>query len=107
MAEPTLTEVFGASAIQDGTTLTITKADLPGLTPAVNNRAEALFVGILVKAMEALTATAQGDDPLRQVTIEAGFEQIVIRGENQYRQKTLTINLQKADVAGGIDPDDY
>ncbi|OLP19821.1 hypothetical protein BST81_03565 [Leptolyngbya sp. 'hensonii'] len=42
-----LADIFGASAIQDGTTLTITKADLPGLTPTMNNRAEQLLVGIL------------------------------------------------------------
>lgn len=40
MAEPSLTEVFGPGATQTATTLTITKADLPGLTAAIDNRAE-------------------------------------------------------------------
>lgn len=107
MAEPTLNEVFGAGAVQDANTITIQKADLTGLAATANNRAEALFVAILLKAQSFLNATNQGTDPDRSVTVEDSFEQIVTRGENQFRQKALTINLQKLDDSGTIDPNDY
>ncbi|MBC1242280.1 hypothetical protein GNE10_35350, partial [Nostoc sp. 2RC] len=57
MAEPTLTQVFGANATQDATTITITKADLTGvgLTAASENTAESLFTAIVLKAQTALT----------------------------------------------------
>lgn len=107
MAEPTLTEVFGAGATQDANTITISKADLTGLTATANNRAEALFVAILLKAQAFLNTTNQGADPDRSVTVEDSFPQIVTRGENQFRQKSLTVNLQKLDDSAAIDPDDY
>lgn len=46
----TLQQLFGANADQTATALTITKADLPGLTPAADNRAEQLLVAILLQA---------------------------------------------------------
>lgn len=107
MAEPTLTEVFGAGALQDANTITIAKADLTGLTATANNRAEALFVAILLKAQAFLNPTNQGTDPDRSVTIEDSFPSIVSRGDNQYRQKTMTVSLQKLDDSAAINPNDY
>ncbi len=107
MAEPTLVQVFGANAVQDANSITISKADLTGLTASANNRAEALFVAILIKAQEFLNTTNQGDDPDRSITIEDSFDSIVTRGTSTFRQKSLTVNLQKLDPTTAIDPDDY
>ncbi|RAM50388.1 MAG: hypothetical protein C6Y22_17485 [Hapalosiphonaceae cyanobacterium JJU2] len=52
MTDLTLAELFGAGAIQNASNLTIQKADLPGLTASVNNRAEQLLVAIILKAQQ-------------------------------------------------------
>lgn len=89
MAEPTLTEVFGAGARQDEATLTIAKADLAtvGLTPSANNSAESQIVAILLLAKINLTTTRQESNPEQSVTIDDGFgsEQLVPRNNNTYR----------------------
>lgn len=43
--------IFGSNATQDATSLTITKADLIGLTPSENNTAESLFIAIITKSL--------------------------------------------------------
>jgi hypothetical protein len=50
----TLQELFGVNAVQTADELIIKKSDLSavGLTPTANNRAEQLFVAILLKALE-------------------------------------------------------
>ncbi len=45
--DPPLTQLFGSGATQDGTTITIQKAALPGLTAGATNSAEGLAVGII------------------------------------------------------------
>ncbi|RAM50387.1 MAG: hypothetical protein C6Y22_17480 [Hapalosiphonaceae cyanobacterium JJU2] len=109
MAEPTLQQVFGANATQDANTITISKADLTpvGLTSSATNRAEQLFVAILLKAESYLNPTNQASDSDIQVTIDDGFVSIVNRNSQNYRQSTYTIALQKLDTSSNIDPDDY
>lgn len=107
MPKPTLTEVFGAGATQTATTVTILKADLPGLTPAANNTAESLVVAIALKTKANLTTTAREGDIDRRVAIESGFSQILTRNNTPYRQDSVTISFQKPDTASAIDPDDY
>lgn len=109
MAEPTLSEVFGAGATQTSTTITILKADLLGLTASANNKAEGLLVGIILKAQAALTQTAFDADIDRSIYIASGFPTFAFRGTNndQYRVDQLTVNLSKIDTAVTIDPDDY
>jgi hypothetical protein len=109
MAEPTLTQVFGTSAAQDATTLTITKADLTGLTPSANNTAESLLVAIIVKALSALTQTNFDSNTDQSIYIATGFPTFTFRGINNdsYRIDQFTINLAKPDTAATIDPDDY
>jgi len=43
--------IFGNHAIQDLDTITISKADLVGLTPSVNNTAESLLVAIITRSL--------------------------------------------------------
>jgi hypothetical protein len=110
MAEPSLTQVFGAGATQDSTTLTIQKSALTavGLTASANNTAESLMVAITLLAASYLNETNQTNDPDIQVTIaDSGFPQIVSRNSNQYRQITYNVNLQTVDTGFTIDPDNY
>lgn len=109
MAEPTLTQVFGANAAQTATTLTISKADLAavGLTASANNTAESLIVAALLLAKNYLTDAnlqANGD---QSVSIVDSFDSLITRNTQTYRQKTYSVNLQKLDASAGIDPDDY
>lgn len=113
MAEPTLTEVFGASATQTGTTITIDKSDLTavGLTADATNTAESLLSAILLLAKSSLTQTSFEANSDQSITIEPGFDSIIQRDDGtgtfiNYRQNQLTVNLHKLD-SDGIDPDDY
>ena len=109
MAEPTLTDVFGAGATQTATTISILKADLPGLTAAANNRADQLLSAILLKAQINLTKTSFDADTDRSIYIDTGYPAFTFRGVNNtsYRVDQLTVNLAKLDTSGTIDPDDY
>ena len=109
MAEPTLVQVFGTNASQDATTLTIAKADLnsTGLTATATNTPESLFVAILLKAANYLNEANQQTNADIQITIAESFQSLVSRNNQQYRQRSYSVNLDKPDTAGGIDPDDY
>lgn len=112
MAEPTLIQVFGSSATQTATTLSIAKADLTavGLTASATNTAESLFVALLLMAKNSLTTTAQETNPDQSVTVaqaDFNFQTLVTRNNQQYRQSTYSVNLQKLDTSAAIDPDDY
>lgn len=108
MAEPTLQQVFGANATQTATTLTITKADLTGLTAKLDNTAESLLAAINLKAKGYLNEVNQESNPDIQITIvESDYQNFVLRNNKSYRERTLSINLQQLDVTAGIDPDNY
>lgn len=109
MTEPTLTAVFGPGATQTATTITIAKADLPGLTASATNRAESLLAGILLKAKTALLQTTFETEIDQSVYIAVGYPTFTFRGTNNdsYRVDQLTVSLAKLDTAGTIDPDDY
>ncbi|MEH2437372.1 MAG: hypothetical protein V7K25_24580 [Nostoc sp.] len=109
MAEPTLQQIFGANATQTSTTITITKADLPRLTPSATNTAESLLTGILLKAEEPLSQANFDSNLDQSIYISDGFPSFTNRGANndKYRVDQLTINLAKLDTSSAIDPDDY
>lgn len=113
MAEPTLTEVFGAGAIQDATTLTITKADLAsvGLTASAGNTAESLLAAIVLKARDYLTDVSFNSNPDQSITVLPGFNSIIQRDDgtgtfNEFRQFQFNVNLHKLDNVA-VDPDDF
>ena len=110
MAEPTLTEVFGAGATQTATQITILKADLPGLTASANNTAESLLVGVLLKAKQKLT-TASYDANIEQgitiTTPDFNAQSLVTRNNAQYRQYIENVNFYKLDNSTALDPDDF
>lgn len=107
MAEPTLQEIFGASATQGANYITITKADLPGLTAVADNRAESLLVAILLKAKSFLTQTNFDSNLDQNVLLANGFSSLTTRGNVQYRQDQITVTLSKPDLNSTINPNDY
>jgi hypothetical protein len=121
MAEPTLIQVFGASATQDADFLTIAKADLAavGLTTGTSNDAEKLLTAIIKLASQNLTTTARDGDenttlnPDQNIAIELSeIPSFVSRDDGNgtfetFIRDTYTIQLDKAYNAMGIDPDDY
>lgn len=109
MSEPTLSSVFGDGASQTSTTLTISKADLPGLTATANNTAESLLVALLLKAKAGLSQENFDQNIDQSVYISTGYPSFTFRGQNNdsYRIDQFTINLAKPDIEAEIDPDDY
>lgn len=111
MAEPTLTQVFGANATQSASTLTISKTDLAtvGLTASSSNTAESLIVALILLAGTYLKTTNQTSiNTDIQVTIDdSGFPQLVSRNSVQWRQITYNVNMQTLDTGFTIDPDNY
>lgn len=102
MAEPTITDVFGAGASQTATTLTIEKSDLAatGLTASATNSAESLLVAIALTAKAALTENNFGSNSDQSVTIVPGFDSIVAREASDGTfvstvQNQFNLNLHK------------
>lgn len=109
MAEPTLQQVFGNGATQTATTITILKSDLTavGLTASATNKAESLFVALILKAKQYLNSINQENNVDIQVTIEDSFPSIISRNNRNYRQSTYNLNLQKVEPTAVINPNDY
>lgn len=109
MAEPTLTQVFGAGATQDASTITIQKSALVavGLTATANNTAESLMVGILKIASGTLTQANYDANDDQSLIVGTGFPSIVYRGTTAYRSNPIEVKLTKLDDGATIDPDDY
>lgn len=109
MAEPTLAFIFGATATQDTTTLTIHKADLTGLTATANNTAESLLAAIIAFAENSLTEANQTNNPDQSIIISDSFggDSIVSRNNTNYRRKSKTITFDKVDSGANFNPNDY
>lgn len=107
MAEPTLQQLFGTNAIQDATTITITKADLIGLTAAANNTAESIYVSLNLTAKNYLTEANFDSNIDQSIYIEDGLSSFITRNDTAYRSDQMTINLTKVDTSSTINPDDY
>lgn len=110
--EPTLTQVFGAGATQDATTITITKANLVGLTASANNTAEALLTGILKTAAVNLTDANRDLNIDQSVVIDLSqtpsfTTRINGNTTETYIRNTISVELDKAYGTVEIDPDDY
>lgn len=109
MAEPTLTAIFGANAVQTLETLTLTKADFAdvNLTANANNTGEALLTAIILKAEKVLTATAQDTNPDQSISFEEGISSLPVRDGVSYRRNQRVINFDKEDSQSAIIPNDY
>lgn len=108
MAEPTLTEVFGAGATQSATTITILKADLQstGLTPSASNKAEALFNAIVRRAASYLTPENLDLNPDQNVVISLPTVAVDNRFNNDYTVQNFTLGFQKLIADSTVSPDD-
>lgn len=109
MTIPSLTDVFGAGATQTATTITIAKADLPGLTASATNNGQQLLAGILLKAAAKLTAANRTSDPDVKITIDYGGQTIfpIAGTTNLDRQDSYSVLLYKQVPRADVDPDDY
>jgi hypothetical protein len=110
MAEPTLVQVFGTNASQTASELVIQKSDLAsvGLTASATNTGESLIVALLQLAKAELNTTKQETNTDIQVTIiDDTTPTIIVRNNANYRQLSLTINLETPDTGSAIDPDNY
>ncbi len=111
MAEPLLTDIFGAGATQSATELVILKSDLAaiGLTAGSANSGESLLAAILLKAKTYLTQANFDANADQSVTILPGFNSIIQRSDGtnfvEYRQFQYTFNAHKLDNAA-LDPDE-
>jgi len=107
MAQPSLQDILGPGATQDATTITILKADLPGLTPAANNNGEQIFAGVVRRARVYLTEANQETNPDQNITFGETFSSFVSRNNQTYRQNQVPVNFQKLDAEPDIEPDEY
>ena len=107
MAEPTLQQIFGANATQDATTITISKADLFGLTASASNTGESILVSINLTARNYLTEANYVSNIDQSIYIEDGLSSFTTREDTAYRQDQITFNLAKIDTSNAINPDDY
>jgi hypothetical protein len=112
MAEPTLSQVFGAGATQTASSISISKADLAtvGLTASATNTAESLLAAIVLLAKNALTDTNFEANLDQSITILPGFNSIVQRPDGsggflEYRQFQWQFNAHKLDNTS-LDPDE-
>ena len=113
MAEPSLTDVFGAGASQTSANLTVAKSALAavGLSVTAENTAESLLAAIILLAKAKLTEASFSTNIDQSVVIASGFNSIVQRdtGNNnfsEYRQFQYTVNFHKIDN-NTFDPDDF
>jgi hypothetical protein len=111
MSEPTLQDIFGASATQTASSITIQKADLTGLNPSPTNGAEQIFAALISRSQAALTATNQAANPEQNITVVAGFDSITYRTvagiSKQFYQRVYNVNLQSPNNPTPIDPNAY
>jgi hypothetical protein len=109
MTVPTLADVFGPGATQTATTITIAKADLPGLTAMATNNGQQIFTGILLKAAAKLSTTNRTADADVKITIDYTGQSIfpVAGSDALDRQDSYSVVLHKQESKADVDPDDY
>ena len=109
MTIPSLTDIFGAGATQTATTVTIAKADLPGLTATATNNGQQIFTALLLKAAAKLTTANRTSDPDIKITIDYGGQTIfpIANSQNLDRQDSYSVLLYKQVPRADVDPDDY
>jgi hypothetical protein len=110
MAKPSLTDIFGANAVQDGNTLIIDKTtDLAsvGLSPSPTNTAESLLMAIILKAAVFLTEAAQDTNNDQVITVTKGSDNLITRNNNQYKEFGYDVKAQILDSQTVVDPDNF
>ena len=110
MSEPTLNDLFGAGATQNGSSITILKSDLP-MTASAVNRGEQILAAIAKKTATYLTPETFSTDIDRNIEIDPGFDSLVYRTiggvTETLLQTQLVFNFTKPQTSAGVTPDDY
>ncbi|MEH1874125.1 hypothetical protein [Nostoc sp.] len=109
MAEPSLAQIFGVTATQNSTSVTITKADLSsaGFTPSSSNTAESILAAIVAFAQTNLTSANQASNTDQSIVITDSNDTLVSRSSVLYRRKTKIIAFDKPDTSSAFDPNAY
>lgn len=110
MPEPLLTDVFGANATQNGTTITIAKADLTstGFVAATSNTAESIVVAMLMRFANTLTETQRATDTVaRNVTVTYAGQDTINQAGTQYRRDVWSAVAYKTSSIIAVTPGDY
>jgi hypothetical protein len=117
MAELTLQNVFGNSAVQTATTFTITKSEIAALavaagftyTPSATDGAEKLFTALLMAASQNLNSTNRAADyTTRNVEISApSYPSIISQNSTNWQRDSWTVNLYKAFNYANLSANDY
>jgi hypothetical protein len=109
MADPTLPQIFGDNALQDADKLTLSKIDFVdvGLQPTGVNRAESLFVALLLKAKQYLNDTNRSTNTDIQIVINDPSESLTTQNSQKYRVLSYTIELYRPEAATATNPMDY
>jgi hypothetical protein len=111
MAEPALTEIFGAGATQTATTITISKSELELDANTTTHGAEQIVAALVKKLLATATPTMRESNPDRSIAVETDLGQLVsiIQGSNvvQLYEHALKVTLRKPDQNATITPSDY
>ena len=109
MAEPTLEQVFGTGAIQDGSTLTIQKSALAtvGLTASATNTAESLLAAMVKYAANALTAQNQLLNADQHVAVQAANSSVYQSPYGTRLRHNVLLSFDDPFSNPGVTPDNY
>lgn len=110
MAEPTISEVFGASSNggTEGLNISQTIGDEFGVPDTGVLTAEGWLVTILLKARQVLTEENRNlDVNNRQVTIVDSGQDLFNQNGVNYRRQAFTVLLYKPEPLDAINPTDY
>jgi len=117
MAELSLQNVFGASATQNATTLTLNKAELAALvtaagftyTPTANDGVEKLFSALVFAASLNLNTTQRAvDTATRNIEINApSAPAIIATTTGIFQRDSWTFNLFKPYTYAPLSSNDY
>jgi hypothetical protein len=106
MAEPTLEQVFGPGTTEDASTVTIPKANLPGLTPAANNRAESVFLGIVQRGETYLNSLAFAANPDQSLIVGYAGRDLTSRDGNDQVRHNYFLSAYVPTPISAVTPDD-
>ncbi len=104
MAQPTVPEVLGASAIQDELTITLTKADYANLIATANNSGEALFTAIFLAASEKFNQENQASDSDVDIVIDSNGQEQVVRNTVPYIRHNFSVTIDVLDETATLKP---
>jgi len=109
MAVTTLQQIFGASATQTATTVTITKADLAstGFTPSANNTADSILAAIVAFAETNIPDANVSSNTGQTIGIADGYQSITVINSANYLISPKTINFYSSFTSGNFNPNNY